>query len=179
MGYWWSRFNFKVRKYIFVFLCNFIYVLTNSYLFRCNVNVPITILFKNGVPYKGLESRGQNINRVHIDNHANIHDSRSISGASNSLLRASRTLLIEFARQSGYLEFDDEYEQEFYDSMICSAVYGDGERENLTLQKFDLLIRNETWRNQILLLQGYVPALSTQSGFFGAQKKVCSIKNSK
>lgn len=158
--------------FIFAFLLN----QCGSHILRCNVNVPITILFKHGVPYKGLESRAQNIRRVHLDNHANIHDSRSISGASNSLLRASRSLLIEFSRQSGYLEFDDEYEQEFYDSLICSAVYGDGERENLTLQKFDLLIRNETWRNQLLFLQGYVPAVSTQSGYFGAQKKVVSCE---
>lgn len=148
---------------------------------RCNVLIPLTILFRAGTPYKGLDFVNGSIRRVNLDelsdNHR-VYDSRKISGAANSLIRVVRSMLIEFAKKAGYAEEFCDFEDIDEESLICSVVYVDGERENLSLRKFDLLIRNESWRRQAMFLQGYVPATSTQSGFFGSQKKVRSLLDS-
>ena len=107
-----------------------------------------------------------------------VYDSRLISGATNALLRVIRSLLIEFARNSGYAEEFCDFEDIDDESLICSAVYVDGEREHLSLRKFDLLIRNESWRRQLMFIQGYVPMASSQTGFFGSKKKVRSLLDS-
>ena len=48
-------------------------------------------------------------------------------------------------------------------------MYNDGEREDVNLRTLDILMRNEAWCSQVLVLQGYVPAASTQSGRFSDQ----------
>jgi hypothetical protein len=145
---------------------------------RCNVVIPLTILFREGTPYKGLDFNSGSIRRVNLDELSDVHrvyDSRKISGATNALIRIVRSLLIDFARSSGYAEEFCDFEDVDEESLICSAVYVDGEREHLSLRKFDLLVRNESWRRQVMFLQGYVPMSSTQTGFFGSQKKVGEI----
>ena len=138
--------------------------------------IPLTILLKAGIPYKGMDFNGV-IRRINLDELSEnnyISDSRKISGSSNNLFRVCRSLLFDFARNNKYNSFS-EFEEFDDETLFCSAVYVDGERENISLRKFDLLIRNETWRKQVLFIQGYVKATSTQSGYFGSKKKV-SIK---
>lgn len=52
------------------------------------------------------------------------------------------------------------------------VIYTDGESEEITLQKFDALIRNSSWRLQVMVVLGYVPAVTTQKGFFSDKAKV-------
>jgi hypothetical protein len=52
---------------------------------------------------------------------------------------------------------------------MAKVLYNDGEREDVNLRTFDILMRNDAWRSQVLLLQGFVPAVSVQSGRFSDQ----------
>jgi hypothetical protein len=46
------------------------------------------------------------------------------------------------------------------------------------LDKFDILMRNESWRYQVLLVQGYIPSRSTQKGKYSTENKVRSMLES-
>lgn len=48
----------------------------------------------------------------------------------------------------------------------------DDQIENLTAKSLELLLRNDTWRAQVLLIQGYVPVQSLQTGLFSQQPVV-------
>jgi hypothetical protein len=154
-------------------------------MLKCSVIIPVTVLFKNGAPYKGMDYFGSNLRRISLDEHYdNVRDGRRIiSGSSSALLRVCRSLLLNFAKEYGYVSGNDGYSDDFNGNVedgidesttICSVVYVDGEREDITLRQYDVLIRNESWRKQILFVQGFVPATSKQSGFFGNKKKVGS-----
>ena len=159
-----------MKLYVLRCLGRFSYFIYFFYL-RCNVAIPLTILFRNGTPYKGLGFEGY-IKRVNLDEIAStsyVREARKITGSSNKLFRVCRSLLLEFVRSNSNIENYEDFDD---NTKFCSAVYQDGEREDITLRKFDLLIRNETWRKQVIFVQGYVTPISTQSGFFGSKKKV-------
>ena len=59
---------------------------------------------------------------------------------------------------------------------IVQVFYTDGESEDITLDKFDALIRNSSWRLQVLVILGYVPSVSTQNGFYSDKAKVYIIQ---
>jgi hypothetical protein len=42
----------------------------------------------------------------------------------------------------------------------------------MTLNTLDILVRNEQWRKQILLIQGYVPRKSLQTGNYSHAPQV-------
>jgi hypothetical protein len=50
--------------------------------------------------------------------------------------------------------------------------YIDGEKEDLTLSSLQVLLRNESWRLQVLLAQAYVHAFSTVEGYYSHKPKV-------
>lgn len=50
--------------------------------------------------------------------------------------------------------------------------YNDDQIEDLALSTLDVLLRNDSWRLQVLIIQGYVPAMSSQIGHFSAENKV-------
>lgn len=52
--------------------------------------------------------------------------------------------------------------------------YTDGEFEELTLSALDSLTRSDTWRLQVLVIQGYVPPTSSQDGHYTDKAKVRS-----
>lgn len=51
-------------------------------------------------------------------------------------------------------------------------IYTDDETEVLTAAKLDKLLRNDSWRLQVLMIQGYVPTVSMHSGLYSKQPHV-------
>lgn len=95
---------------------------------------------------------------------------RGLQGESMKSLRAMRKLLIQYADENEYGQNNDAKNEN--DIKICRVYYTDGEVEDLTLQAFDRLIRSDTWRLQVLLLQGFVPFLSEMEGYYSDKPKV-------
>jgi hypothetical protein len=56
--------------------------------------------------------------------------------------------------------------------MMMQVFYIDNESEEMTLNTLDILVRNEQWRKQILLIQGYVPRKSLQTGNYSHAPQV-------
>ena len=53
----------------------------------------------------------------------------------------------------------DDYDYErLKELVLCTVTYSDGAREDIDLKSFDMLIRNDYWRSQLVLIQGYVPS---------------------
>jgi len=61
---------------------------------------------------------------------------------------------------------------------ICSVYYKDGEEEHMDAHTFDQLIGKPVWRQQLILMQAYVPRLSTQRGFYSERPVVRSMIDS-
>jgi hypothetical protein len=57
------------------------------------------------------------------------------------------------------------------------VFYTDNQMEDVSLTTFDTLARNEAWRLQVLLIQGYIPASSTIDGNYARYSQVCSSSN--
>ena len=57
-------------------------------------------------------------------------------------------------------------------TFIYKVFYNDDQIEDLALSTLDILLRNDSWRLQVLIIQGYIPAMSSQVGFFSAENKV-------
>ena len=130
---------------------------------RCILNVPLSFVFNNGAPIKALTTDDTSGEVVRVD-FQNIELERTNEevihrGASNRFLRIVRKLLLNYANHYKYMQF-----QKMEEPLFASVTYTDGEREDINLKAFDTLMRNDTWRSQVIILQGYVPALSTQAG---------------
>lgn len=50
--------------------------------------------------------------------------------------------------------------------------------EDLTLDKMDKLLKNETWTRQVLLIQSYIPTVSIQTGNYSHAPQVGIIPHS-
>ena len=82
------------------------------------------------------------------------------SDAQNRGVKQYRNMLMEYQQDNKYTECQPDHSDPF----LCTVTYVDGEQEDLTAQRLDLLMHNDNWRMQILLLQGYVPKVSRQFG---------------
>ena len=80
---------------------------------------------------------------------------KSLSGSPDSKLAAG-----------GNTNFEDDGEP-----YVATVVYADGEKEDLSLRTLDILMRNDMWRPQILILQAYVPSMSSQKGKYDSKKE--------
>jgi hypothetical protein len=147
---------------------------------KCLLNVPLTFVFKNGAPVKALttDDASGEVTRVDFQNiELERTNEESIHrGASNRGIRIVRKLLLDFAEHYGYFSA-----QKAEEPMLASVTYTDGEREDLNIRAFDVLMRNDFWRPQILILQAYVPTLSIQAGMYQpdkGEKKVRSLLES-
>ena len=147
---------------VLIFIIDILLIIV--FCFRCNVRIPLTILFNEGMPYKALGYDGS-IVRIIIDNN-------TVSNHKNdmSLLRTCRSLLNDFGVSIDTNSMVNEDRSGDY--LFCFVVYNDGVRENLSIRKFDNLIRNDAWRKLVLFIQGYIPYVSSQTGFYGSKKKV-------
>lgn len=57
-------------------------------------------------------------------------------------------------------------------SFFFKVIYTDNAIEDLPLKTLDVLLRNDSWRLQVLMIQGFVPALSTQVGNYSTETTV-------
>jgi hypothetical protein len=96
---------------------------------------------------------------------------KGLQGESLRSLRVLRKLLLKYSEDYEY-DYDKSDLTSSGETKLCHVHYLDGEIEDLTLASFDRLIRSETWRLQVLLLQGYVPSISQQEGFYSDKPKV-------
>jgi hypothetical protein len=117
-------------------------------------------MFREGEPTKALsmDRLKQFITRVSPEEPSLYENARS--DAQNRGVKQYRNMLMEYQRENKYAECQSSQGEPF----LCTVTYVDGEQEDLTAQRLDLLMHNDNWRMQILLLQGYVPAVSRQTG---------------
>ncbi len=160
------------------------------------MNMPITFLFRNGEPFKAImtdEERGEVV-RVNMDNiDLEERDNEGIRGASNRRIRVMRKLVLDYLGYHNYLKLQtpqtkriskihnsgdkNAYVEDDGEPYVVSIIYQDGDREDVSLRTLDVLLRNDTWRPQILIVQAYVPSLSIQGGRYSidGEKKVRSL----
>jgi len=164
---------------------------------RCIMHMPISFLFRNGEPFKALmtdEDRGEVV-RVNMDNvDLEEKDTEGIRGPSNRRIRVMRKLVIDYMEYHNYFKLqtpqtkrvsknhntgknESGFVEDDGEPYVISIIYQDGEREDVSLRTLDVLLRNETWRPQILIVQAYVPSLSIQGGRYSmdGEKKVRSL----
>ena len=147
---------------------------------RCNVPIPLTFMFKDGEPFKALTMDKNNlIVRVSPEDVSLYENARS--DATNRGMKQYRNMLLDYQMFNRY----GECQQSPHDPILCTGIdtlhqlplsthpyinsppsiypitvtYVDGEQEDLTLQRLDLLMHNDNWRQQVMLLQGYVPTV--------------------
>jgi hypothetical protein len=97
-----------------------------------------------------------------------------LRGEHNKYLRVVRKILCEYSKENGY----DKVQEGGEKMNLCTAYYTDGEKEVIDLYTFDVLIRNDGWRQQLLMLQGFIPSLSVQQGSYFDKPKVRSLLQS-
>jgi len=164
---------------------------------RCIMHMPITFLFRNGEPFKALmtdEDRGEVV-RVNMENvDLEEMDNEGIRGASNRRIRVMRKLVIDYMDYHNYFRMqtpqtkrvsknhntgksETGFVEDDGEPYVVSIIYQDGEREDVSLRTLDVLLRNDTWRPQILIMQAYIPSLSIQAGRYSmsGEKKVRSL----
>jgi hypothetical protein len=145
------------------------------------LTIPVTFILRDGQPYRGItscndtaDSSAQSIiKRLSLDavDERALGDSSSFRGHTNKGFRLIRQHLIDFQKKNGF----DEGQANVEEPLFCHIFYSDGEEENISLRIFDVLLRNKSWRLQVLMLQGYVPAHSLKIGTF--QMKSGSVRS--
>lgn len=59
------------------------------------------------------------------------------------------------------------------------VYYTDGDVEDVRAKTLTLLMRNKEWRLQVLMIQGFIPSLSTHTGLFSRQPRVSDLSQIK
>ncbi len=148
----------------------------------CFLNIPITCLFKDGVPNKCMmtdENTGRikrlYLERIVIDRvQERIHRGHGAAPPmQNQLFRAMLKVLMDYSRINGYDIRQDDNENKD-EPFIAKVTYSDDQVENLNAKTLEILLRNEAWRSQIVMIQGYIPTTSTQTGVY-SQKPTVSV----
>ena len=141
---------------------------------RCSVQIPLTFMFREGEPAKALsmDRSKQFITRVSPEEPSLYENARS--DAQNRGVKQYRNMLVEYQRENKYDDCQSSQDEPY----LCTVTYVDGEQEDLTAQRLDLLMHNDNWRMQILLLQGYVPVVSRLSGNYEMATNVSNTQPS-
>jgi hypothetical protein len=139
------------------------------------IKIPLTFIFRNGLPTKVVTNNDKTgtvkrVNLSGIETHPD--DKRTQKEDDIKNLALVRKLVIEFAMQTNY--YDSQLNRGIEEPMVVSVIYLDGQSEDLSLYSYDELIRRESWRCQLLLVQGYIPVMSVQSGYYELVTKVRS-----
>ena len=84
-------------------------LMINDTAFRCNVSIPVTVIFRDGRPFKALctDRSHRNLKRVNIEEAINeeltdLHMDTTFRGDSNKHLRACYQMLKDFQHSNGY-----------------------------------------------------------------------------
>lgn len=146
----------------------------------CLLNIPITCLFKDGMPSKCLmtdDSTGR-IKRIYLERIVIDRVQERIQRGhgtgppmQNQIFRAMLKVLLDYSQQNGYdVRQDDNDNKE--EPFIAKVTYSDDQSENLNLKTLEILLRNDAWRLQILMIQGYVSTTSIQTGVYSKKPNV-------
>eukprot|EP01040_Poterioochromonas_malhamensis_P013046 gene13046-14311_t len=140
----------------------------------CVLNIPITFLFKDGLPVKVLTtdpSTGK-LQRIYLDQIqlSRFDFSEGFRGPAMHSLRGVLKLLEDYQLQNQYNAHQDDPNNPY----LAKVIYIDDETENLTRDVLTKMLRMENWRMQVLLIQGFVPISSVQSGFYSQKPQVRS-----
>jgi len=125
--------------------------------------MPCVFLFRNGGPIRclGTDAKSKCVVRVpffDIVYEREVGHGKELAGtSSNRAVEAMRQKLMEYSQERGY-DKHQAYEEK---KKVCTVFYMDGNQEELDLWTLDILLQNDVWRLQILLLQGYVPSTRT------------------
>lgn len=146
---------------------------------RCPITIPLTFIFREGQPVKALATDPSTrvVDRVSMEGYTferEAGDGNDLRGEHNRYLRILRKMLFEYSRENEY----DKVQESGEKMMLCTVYYADGEKEHIDVYTFDILIRNDSWRQQVLIVQGFVPAISVQQGTFYDKPKVRSLLES-
>ena len=139
---------------------------------KCWINIPLTFIFKDSLPYKAIISETETgvIKRLELDEiGANLKIGENAfqddqDNKVNKYLRITRKLLIEYSVTNEYSQA--QLNSGVSEPYIALAFYIDGEKEDLTLRAFDILIRKSQWRAQVNMIQSYIPATDIKAGYF-------------
>ncbi len=150
---------------------------------KCWINIPLTFIFNDSLPYKAILSETETgvIKRLELDEIGlNLKIGENAfqddqDSKVNKYLRITRKLLIEYSVTNEYSQV--QLNRGVSEPYIASAFYIDGEKEDLTLRAFDILIRKSQWRAQVNMIQGYIPATDVKAGYFTTigMKKIRSL----
>lgn len=128
---------------------------------------------------------------------------RGYRGTSVRTLRALRKVLIEYSLHKDYQQAQEQIGQKpficnvrrpavlpicffvshlflitvsslFRNSLRTQVFYLDGQIEKMQLHTLDTLLREDTWGRQVMIIQGYVPTVSIQTGNYSHAPQVSS-----
>ena len=143
---------------------------------KCSISIPVTFIFRNGQPLKALctDPLSRTVTRLNLENTVYERElgENILLGESNKYLRVFRKILLEYSKQNKFDIFQSKPNE---DTKICTVFYTDGEQEDIDIKTFDTLIRNESWRLQLLIVQGFIPPLSVQKGYYYDRSRVRSL----
>ena len=132
---------------------------------QCSLVIPLTLLFNRGYPEKVVIS---DTKKKSVRGFATPFQQSPPTGSKeNKTLRKTcfrycQEMLVEYGQQNGYTNVQQHIEE----PILCTVTYTDGEREDLSLGKFERLFRTDVWCKQLVMIQGYVPYHTLQTGSY-------------
>jgi hypothetical protein len=148
---------------------------------RCAIVIPLTLLFRDGLPDKvlvtdsakkcvtGFSSPFADVLSASASAATPVSVAKEAKALRRKCTRYCVDMLREYSEQNGFAAV-----QHSVEPLVCSVTYVDGEREDLSLAHFDRLSRNDTWCQQLILVQGFVPYQSLEAGLYRRRSAVRS-----
>jgi hypothetical protein len=144
----------------------------------CLLNIPVTVLFKDGQPTKVLTTdvlsgrlRRIYLDKIIIDRVKERKQRGTAANTQSQSLRAMLSVLLDYSISNHYDRMQDDYENK-EEPLVAKVTYADDQVETLNSKTLEILLRNEAWRMQIVMIQGYVPTISVQSGIYSQKPQV-------
>ena len=141
---------------------------------QCSLVIPLTLLFNRGYPEKVIISETQ---KKYVRGFATPFQqtpptgSKELKTLRKTCFRYCHEMLVEYGQQNGYTAIQQDVEE----PILCTVTYADGEREDLSLGKFERLFRTDVWCKQLVMIQGYVPYHTLQTGSYLRRSRVRSL----
>ena len=144
---------------------------------RCTVTIPLTLIFKDGLPDQVVisDTLKKNVRAfaspfaVTNTTYVPLAASKEGKALRRKCFRYCQEMLQEYSLQNGFGAIQNTSEP-----LVCSITYSDGEREDLTIDHFERLYRNDSWCKQLILVQGFVPYCSLEAGTYQRRMRVRS-----
>ena len=141
------------------------------------MTIPLTLIFKDGLPDQVVisDTLKKNVRAFASPFAANtttyvpLAASKEGKALRRKCFRYCQEMLQEYSLQNGFGAIQNTAEP-----LVCSITYSDGEREDLTIDHFERLYRNDSWCKQLILVQGFVPYCSLEAGTYQRRVRVRS-----